>query len=54
MESLLHTTYQILNWRIRRTRVVTAAIMIAEIMTGDAMSEVDDESVFGSIESIHE
>ena len=47
-------TYHVRKRRIRRTRVATAAIMIAEIMTGDAMTEVNDKSVFGSIESIHE
>ena len=51
--SCLRTTYQILNRRIRSTRVATIAIMITEIMAGDTMTEVDDESVFGFIESVH-
>ena len=45
--------HQILNQRIRRTRIATAAIVIVEIVTGDAMTEVNDESIFGSIESVH-
>ena len=53
MVSCLRTTYQILNWRVRSTRVATIAIMITEIMAGDTMTEVDDESVFGSIKSVH-
>ena len=51
--SCLCTTYQILNRRIRSTRVATIAIVITEIMAGDTMTEVDDESVFGSIKSVH-
>ena len=53
MVSCLCTTYQILNRRIRSTRVAMIAIMITEIMARDTMTEVDDESVFGSIESVH-
>ena len=53
MVSCLRTTYQILNRRIRSSRVATIAIMITEIMAGDTMTEVNDESVFESIESVH-
>ena len=49
----LRTTYQILNRRIRSARVAMIAIVITEIMAGDTVTEVDDESVFGSIESVH-
>ena len=45
--------YQILNWRIRRTRVAAVAIVITEIMVGDTMTEVDDKGVLWSIESVH-
>ena len=50
--SCLRTTYQILNRRIRSARVAMIAIVITEIMAGDTVTEVDDESVFGSIESV--
>ena len=53
MVSCLRTMYQILNWRIWSTRVATIAIVITEIMAGDTMTEVNYESVFGSIESVH-
>ena len=53
MPPLFCATYQILNWRIRRTRVATAAIMIVEIVTGDVKAEVDNESIKGSGQSVH-
>ena len=53
MVPCLRTTYQILNQRIRRTRVSAVAIVITEIMAGDTMTEVNDKGVFWSIESVH-
>ena len=49
----LDTMNHILKQRIRSISVATAAIVSTKIMTGDPVSEVDDESVEGAIKSIH-
>ena len=46
-------TNHILKQRIRSTSVATTARVSTKIMAGDFVSEVDDESVEGAIESIH-
>ena len=45
--------YHVRKRRIRSTRVVMAAIERAKIVTGDAKTEVDDESIEGSSQSVH-
>ena len=45
--SPLDTTQHVCKRRIRITETATAAVESAKIVTGGAMTEVDDESILG-------
>ena len=49
----LDMMYHVRKRRIRSAKVATAVIESAKIVTGDAMTEVDDESRIGGGKSVH-
>ena len=49
----LDMTHHVRKIRIRSAKIATAAVKSAKIVTGDAMTEVDDESIVGGCESVH-
>ena len=49
----LDMKYHILKRRIRSTRVAAADVESAKIVMGDAITEVNDESIVGDSQSVH-